>query len=93
VTLFHLLDPDEVELPIDELELTEFEGIEPEDGRRLLVDPRDLAASFARESLALRERWRLACLEAQVEYRFATTATPPSEVLRAFLFDRQRARR
>jgi uncharacterized protein (DUF58 family) len=91
VALFHLLDPDEVELPFEDL--TQFEGVEPEDARRLLVDPRDLAASFARESLALRERWRLACLEARVEYRFATTATPPAEVLRAFLFDRRRARR
>ena len=91
VALFHLLDPDEVELPFEEL--TEFAGVEPDDARRLLVDPRDLAASFARESLALRERWRLACLEAGVEYRFATTATPPAEVLRAFLFDRGRARR
>jgi uncharacterized protein (DUF58 family) len=91
VALFHLLDPDEVELPFDDL--TEFAGVEPDDARRLLVDPRDLAASFARESLALRERWRLACLEARVEYRFATTATPPAEVLRSFLFDRRRARR
>ena len=91
VALFHLLDPDEVELPFDDL--TEFVGVEPEDARRLLVDPRDLAASFARESLALRERWRLACLEARVEYLFATTATPPAEVLRGFLFDRRRARR
>jgi uncharacterized protein (DUF58 family) len=91
VTLFHLLDADEIELPFEEL--TEFEGIEPEDGRRLLVDPRDLAASFARESLALRERWRLACLEAHVEYRFTSTAAPPAEVLRAFLFDRQRGKR
>jgi uncharacterized protein (DUF58 family) len=93
VTLFHLLDPDEVELPVDEIELTEFEGIEPDDPRRLLVDPRDLAASFARESLALRERWRVACLEAHVEYRFAVTSTPPAEVLRSFLFDRQRPKR
>jgi uncharacterized protein (DUF58 family) len=91
VTLFHLLDPDEVELPFEDL--TEFEGIEPEDTRRLLVDPRDLAASFRRESLALRERWRLACLESRVEYQFATTSEPPAEVLRAFLFGRQRARR
>ena len=91
VVLFHILDPDEVELPYDEV--TDFEGIEPEDARRLLVDPRDLAASFARESAALRERWRQACLEARVEYRFATTAEPPAEVLRAFLFARQRARR
>jgi uncharacterized protein (DUF58 family) len=93
VALFHLLDPDEVELPVDELDLTEFVGVEPEDRRHLLADPRDLAASFARESLALRERWRLACVESRVEYLFATTATPPSDVLRAFLFDRRRARR
>ena len=71
----------------------EFVGIEPEDTRHLLADPRDLAASFARESLALRERWRLTCLESRVEYLFATTSTPPAEVLRAFLFERRRARR
>jgi uncharacterized protein (DUF58 family) len=93
VALFHLLDPDEVELPVDAWDLTLFEGVEPEDARNLLVDPRDLAASFARESLALRERWRLACLEAHVEYRFVVTTTPPAEVLRSFLFDRRRARR
>jgi uncharacterized protein (DUF58 family) len=91
VALFHLLDPDEVELPFEEL--TDFEGLEPEDARRLLVDPRDLAASFRRESLALRERWRLACLEARVEYRFAATDEAPADVLRAFLFGRQRARK
>jgi uncharacterized protein (DUF58 family) len=93
VALFHILDPDEVELPVDELDLTEFVGVEPEDARHLLADPSDLAASFARESLALRERWRLRCLESRVEYLFTTTATPPSEVLRAFLSDRRRARR
>jgi len=91
VTLFQILDPDEVELPFDEL--TQFEGMEPDDGRRLLVDPRALAASFQRESAALRERWRTACLESRVEYRFATSAMPPADVLRAFLFERQRARR
>ena len=91
VVLFHLLDPDEVELPYDDL--THFEAIEPGDERRLLCDPRDLAVSFRRESLALRERWRLACLEARVEYIFATTDLPPAHVLRSFLFGRQRARR
>jgi uncharacterized protein (DUF58 family) len=91
VVLFQLLDPDEVELPFDEL--TEFEAMEPDDARRLLVDPRDLAASFRRESAALRERWRQICLEARVEHRFATTADPPAEVLRGFLFARQRTRK
>jgi uncharacterized protein (DUF58 family) len=93
VALFHLLDPDEVELPTGEVELAEFVGVEPDDARHLLADPRDLAASFARESLALRERWRLHCLEARVEYLFATTATPPADVLRAFISDRRRGRR
>jgi uncharacterized protein (DUF58 family) len=88
VVMLQLLDPDEVELPFDDL--THFEAMEPGDDRRLLADPRDLAASFRRESLALRERWRLACLEARVEYLFATTDLPPAAVLRSFLFGRQR---
>jgi uncharacterized protein (DUF58 family) len=91
VAVFHLLDPDEVELPFDDL--THFEGMEPDDQRRLLVEPRDLAASFRRESLALRERWRLHCVEARVEYLFATTDLPPAHLLRSFLFGRQRGRR
>ena len=91
VALFHVLDPDEIELPFDDL--TEFEAMEPGDDRRLLVDPRDLAVSFKQASAALRERWRRACIEARVEYQFATTADRPSEVLRAFLFARQRGRK
>jgi len=49
--------PTRVDLPYQDLELTEFEGIEPEDARRLLVDPRAIsrACRSARESLALRE--------------------------------------
>lgn len=88
VVLFHVLDPHEVDLPFEDL--SHFEGIEPEDARRLLADPRDLRAAFRRESAALRERWRLGCLESRVEYRFATTDTPPSAVLRDFIVARGR---
>ena len=91
VALFQILDPDEIELPFDDL--TEFEAMEPGDDRRLLVDPRDLAASFKQASEALRERWRRACIEARAEYQLATTADRPAEVLRSFLFARQRGRR
>jgi len=90
VVLFHVLDPDELELPLDEL--THFEGVEPEDERRLLADPRELRLAFRRESEAFRDRWRETCVEARVEYALATTDTPPSEVLRRFLFARQRTR-
>jgi uncharacterized protein (DUF58 family) len=89
VALFHLLDPDEIELPFDDLIF--FEGMEPGDARTLLAQAPDLAEAFARESSAFRDRWRTACLEASVEYRFTRTDAPPAEVLRAFLADRQRA--
>lgn len=87
VVLFHVLDPDEVTLPFDEL--VYFEGMEPSDKRTLLAEARDLAQAFAEESEAFRQRWRALCLEAQVEYRFVSTDMPPADVLRAFLADRQ----
>ena len=71
VVLFHLLDPDEVELPFEDLMF--FEGMEPGDGRTLLAEAADLREAFREESLAFRERWRQACLEVGIEYRFATT--------------------
>jgi uncharacterized protein (DUF58 family) len=87
VVLFHVLDPDEVNLPFEEL--VHFEGMEPGDDRTLLAEARDLVQAFAEESEAFRQRWRAACLEAQVEYRFVSTDSPPADVLRAFLADRQ----
>ncbi len=91
VVVFHILDPDEVALPFDDL--TFFEGVEPGDNRKILADATDLQAAFARESTSFRERWRKICLEGQVEYRFCTTDTPPAKVLRAFLVGRQKGRR
>jgi len=90
VVLFHLLDPEEVDLPYDDL--LHFEGVEPGDERRMLADPAELRSAFRRESLAFRERWRNTCREGRIEYRFASTDRPPSEVLREFLFERQRHR-
>jgi uncharacterized protein (DUF58 family) len=86
VVLFHILDPDEVELPFDDLMF--FEGMEPGDSRTLLAEASDLAQAFREESANFRERWRTACLEARIEYRFARTDIPPAELLHAFLADR-----
>jgi uncharacterized protein (DUF58 family) len=86
VVLFHILDPDEVSLPFDEL--VHFEGMEPSDTRTLLAEAGELAQAFAEESETFRGHWRAACLEARVEYRFARTDAPPAEILRAFLADR-----
>jgi uncharacterized protein (DUF58 family) len=91
VVVFHLLDPDEVELPFEDLMF--FEGVEPGDARTLLAEAADLREAFREESRAFRERWRLACLEVGVEYRFASTTEAPADILRRFLSGRRRARR
>ena len=90
VVLFHLLDPDEIDLPLEDL--TYFEGLEPGDDRKLLGDPRELRQAFQRASEAFRAGWREACLDARVEYQLAVTDTPPSVILRQFLLARQRGR-
>jgi uncharacterized protein (DUF58 family) len=87
IVLFHVLDPDEIELPFEDLMF--FEAVEPGDARTLLAEARDLVPAFREESLAFRERWRSACLEARVEYRFARTDTPPAALLHAFLAERE----
>ncbi len=86
VVLFHILDPDEVDLPFEDLMF--FEGMEPGDGRTLLAQARDLASAFREESALFRQRWQAACLEARVEYRFARTDVPPAEILHPFLAER-----
>ena len=91
VVVFHLLDADEIELPFEDLMF--FEGMEPGDARSLLAEASELRQAFRDESLAFRERWRRACIEIGVEYRFTRTDAPPAEVLRAFLGGRRRAGR
>jgi uncharacterized protein (DUF58 family) len=86
VVLFHVLDPDEIELPFDDLIF--FEGMEPGDGRTLLAEARDLVHAFREESERFRQRWRTTCLEARVDYRFARTDVAPAELLHAFLTER-----
>jgi uncharacterized protein (DUF58 family) len=91
VVVFHLLDPDEVELPFEDLMF--FEAMEPGDGRTLLAEASELRQAFRDESRAFRERWRRACVEIGVEYRFTATDAPPAEVLRSFLSGRRRGAR
>jgi uncharacterized protein (DUF58 family) len=86
VVIFHVLDPDEIELPFEDLMF--FEGVEPGDGRTLLAEARELASAFREESVLFRQRWRALGLEARVEYRFARSDAPPAEILHPFLAER-----
>ncbi|MBN2574364.1 MAG: DUF58 domain-containing protein [Deltaproteobacteria bacterium] len=86
VSLFHVLDADEVDLPFEDL--TFFEGMEPDDKRSLLAEPHDLAPAFREESALFRRRWQTLAREARMEYRFARTDTPPVEILAPYLAER-----
>lgn len=88
VVLFHVLDPDEIDLPFDDL--TQFLAMEPGDTRNVVVDANELGASFRRESEAFRARWRQTCLQAGIEYRLVTTQEAPAQVLRTFIGGRRR---
>jgi len=90
VVVFHILDPDEIDLPFDEV--TQFMGVEPGDDRNIVVDAADLKASFRNESAAFQSRWRQTCLQAGIEYRLVTTQDAPGAVLRSFIAARSKTK-
>ena len=81
VVVFHLLDPDELELPFEGT--TWFEGLEGEP--RLLVEPSELRAAYRREVAAFLAQFEGALTEGDVEYRQVRTDHDPVAVLRDFL--------
>jgi uncharacterized protein (DUF58 family) len=101
VVLFQVLDPFEIDFPFDGPTL--FRGMEPEraggDGAgwgkpaEVLTDPAGLRQAYLDALAALRQGLSRACAESDVTYRFASTATPPEDVLGPFLAQRTRGRR
>lgn len=86
VSLFHVLDPWELEFPFDDA--TRFLGME---GEGLLeVDPREIRDSYLREIEALCERARRLCLEADMDYEQVRTDTPMDRLLLRTLARRER---
>ena len=87
VTIFHVLDPSELEFPFDEPTLF----LSMEDGRSVEARGRDVRKGY----LELVERWlegtRRACGEADLEYVLARTDLPLDEVLVPFLARRERS--
>ncbi len=81
VVVFHVLDPDELELPFEGT--TWFEGLEGE--AKLLVEPAELRAAYKREAAAFVQHWAQQLLEGDVEYRTVRTDADPVGVLRDFL--------
>jgi len=87
VTVFHLLDPHELEFPFDDA--TRFEGMEGEDAIEL--DPRSIRESYLEEIGALCARVKATCRDADVEYELVRTDAPFDRLLLRWLAARERA--
>ncbi len=89
IALFHILDPDELDLPFTEpvrLSGMEGEGVHEVDPVLIRADYRIAAAAFT-------ERWRRFCSERGIDYLQATTDRSPSAVLSEFAARRRGTRR
>ncbi len=85
VTVFHLLDPDELTFPFQKMTL--FLGMES--SRRLLVEPRAIRRTYLRCLERYCDEVRTRCLKRHIDYLLVDTATSPASVLLEFLTGRQ----
>ncbi len=87
VTLFQLLDRDEVEFPFNRW--TRFEGLE--DARRgMLVDPAQFRRSYLARFAAFRKTLQEGCRDLRIDFVSTTTDQPYDEALAAYLHRRRR---
>jgi uncharacterized protein (DUF58 family) len=88
VVVFHVLDPDETDLPFDSL--TTFRGMEG--GSEIEVDPVMVREDYRKEVRRIKERWRRVCGESGIDFVAARTDISPAMVLAEFAARRHKAR-
>ena len=88
VVVFQVLDPDEVELPFDEL--TRFRSLE--DSREVLADPRDIRSAYQAALAAHDEALTLACRGHEIDHTRLVTSEPLDRALVRWLGARERRR-
>jgi hypothetical protein len=81
VAVFHLLDPDEIDLPFDSPVV--FRGMEGE--KEVEVDPALIRNDYREEIRAAGDRWRIVCGEAGIDLTTVVTDSLPSSVLADFI--------
>ncbi len=82
--IFHLLDPDEIELP----DLSDVTFIDSETRSRLRMNLDDVRADYAKRVQRFISRYRSAFKARGVDYNLVSTTKPYHETLRNYLFDR-----
>lgn len=86
VIVFHVLDPTEIDFPFKQG--AQFEDMETKE--TITVDPRAMAADYARVFGEFMEKYRKACAEMKIDYRLAKTDQGIESFVRAYLEERRR---
>ncbi len=86
VLVLHVLDPDEINFPFDDL--TKFEGLELEP--EILVDPRGIRQEYLSQFNAFCQELEKGCAEMQVDLMRMTTDASPTDLLSRYLAGRMR---
>ncbi len=84
VILFHVLDPYEIEFPLNGM--WKFVGLEGEG--ELITQPTRVRASYLKELEKFVTQIKTACTRAQVDYVLVNTAEPVEHVLSSYLLQR-----
>lgn len=88
VTLFHVLDPDELEFPFEDSTLF----VSMEDDRQVQIDARAIRKAYLEEVGRFTKEAESQCRSARVEYQLARTDRAPGPLLGAYLARRLSAR-
>jgi uncharacterized protein (DUF58 family) len=86
LVVFHLVDPAEESFPWEKV--TRFRDMEGEG--RLVVNPRQVRATYLERFARFQESVRSACLERSIGYELVSTGTPYAEMLSRYLGRRSR---
>ena len=86
VVVFHVLDPDEIELPFEDP--AHFEGLEGEEA--LDADPQSLRAAYREEIEAFLDRCRQRCVAVGARYVLGRTDQPVEQILASVLTSARR---
>ncbi|MCA9523308.1 MAG: DUF58 domain-containing protein [Myxococcales bacterium] len=84
VTLFHVLDPDELTFPFHKV--TRFEGMES--AQRVLAEPRMIRDAYLQELGRFLSETKHRCLENDISYQLVDCAVPVEVVVNRFLTGR-----
>jgi hypothetical protein len=87
VTVFHILDPHEIEFPLNGV--WRFEGLE-NDGE-LITQPARVRDAYLKELEVFIGKVRGACIKSQADYVLVNTAEPIESVISSYLLQRTAA--